>query len=32
MDTAQLLQDPTVNEGLDKLEKKAGKLFKKLFN
>ena len=32
VDTAKIMQDLAVNEGLDKLKKKAGKLFDKLFN
>ena len=32
VDTAKIVQDLAINEGLDKLEKKAGKLFNKLFN
>ena len=32
VDTTQILQDLTVNEGKDKLKKKASKLFNKLFN
>ena len=32
MDAAKIMQDLTINEGLDKLEKKASKLFNKLFN
>ena len=32
VDTAKIVQDLTINKGLDKFEKKAGKLFNKLFN
>ena len=32
VDAAQILQDMTVNEGLEKLEKKASKFLDKLFN
>jgi AsmA protein len=32
VDTVKIMQDLAVNEGLDKLKKKAGKLFEKLFN
>ena len=32
VDTAKIVQDLTINEGLDALEKKASKLFNKLFN
>ena len=32
VDAAQILQDMTVNEGLQKLEKKASKFLDKLFN
>jgi AsmA protein len=32
VDTAKIVQDLAINEGLDKLEKKASKLFNKLFN
>jgi AsmA protein len=32
VDAEKILQDLTVNEGREKLEKKAGKLLDKLFN
>jgi hypothetical protein len=32
VDAAQILQDMTVDEGLQKLEKKASKFLDKLFN
>ena len=32
VDTVKIMQDLAINEGLDKLKKKAGKLFEKLFN